>query len=1221
MRLRFCLAALLFAGLALAQTRGKIQGTVTDATGAVIPAAKVMATHTSTAREYATTTNEVGFYVFPSVQSGDYSIRIGAPGMDTFRAEFLLQTGATAVIDALLKVATAATEVSVVSTVTPIVTTTSATLASVTDRARIDQLPISGRMFQTLVAQTTPGIDGASFAPRVWGLKWGVEFLQDGAVLGNRDIGEIAGRPPGMDTIDEFRVETNNSSAKMNRPGTVIVNTRSGTNQFHGSLFEIARNNNLGFGVARRREDRWSRPPHLVRNEFGASAGAPVWLPRIYDGRNRTFFFTAYEAYRSLTATTKGARLPTEAMRRGDFSSLIDGAGRKYVLYDPWTTDANWMRQPFPDNQIPMTRLSPLAKYLYSVTPVPNEPGVNPLIANNYWYQAPNNRLEWTTTTRVDHRLSEADQIFFRYSHGVRDTYAQSGNNNSPTTLDRAANGTFRPIRDNTGVASWTHMFSPTLFSELSLTVGSEDLNFINIGDGEKWATKLGLPNPFDEYGFANITSTGLGMEYVTAANRRNSIIQIYSLDENLTKVRGRHEFMFGGRFRYEKMNVLPDQQQVQGAHAFGSRATALYDPTSGSTYSAVPFTGHDAANLFIGVANSYSAQFVRKWYDLSSREHALYFQDNFKVNSRLTLNLGVRWELYTPLREANNILTGFDPATKSVVNGADFETMYREKASTPAITKIFTDMGVKFVRPEDVGLPRGLMYLNKRDFGPRLGFAYKMLGTARPLVVRGGYAIFGYPMPLRDFNARMRQNPPTTARFTNSLSDSAQTPDRLPNYGLRSVPQIIAGQNSSNALDLNRPGGISRGSFLTSYFNPNQPTSRAHEWNLTFEREIVANTLVRLGYVGTHGSRLDMYYSYNRQPNDYVWFTTQGVPRPTGTFAATATRVFENTMFGEIEEYQKTGWSNSQNFQFEVQRRYSKGYGFQFFYVMSNTLKAGASGWEDDVLGPAGIYLPGSVPQDSQERARFLFYRRDTEVPKHRFNWNWIVDLPFGRGKRFAGGAGGVLDRVIGGWQIAGQGSITSTWWQLPTTNWNFASPVEIYGTKYPVKDCRSGVCYDAYLYYNGYIPANRINSVDAQGKPNGVMGVPSSYKPSHTPLIPIPADGGDRADPLFSFYDSNYVWIPLKNGTLQRTTLDTGLHPWRNQYFSGLYEWYQNASLFKIIRVNERAFFRLNIDYFNVFNIPGIPKTPNTETGLIDASRSGNGARALQFGLRLTW
>jgi hypothetical protein len=330
---------------------------------------------------------------------------------------------------------------------------------------------------------------------------------------------------------------------------------------------------------------------------------------------------------------------------------------------------------------------------------------------------------------------------------------------------------------------------------------------------------------------------------------------------------------------------------------------------------------------------------------------------------------------------------------------------------------------------------------------------------------------------------------------------------------------------------------------------------------------------------------------------------------------------VFEKTTFGQIEEYRKEGWSNSQNFQLELNRRYSKGLGFQIYYVLSNSLRAGGDGWGGDILYPAEIYMPGAVPQDPDERARFLYYRRDTNVPKHRVNWNWIMDLPFGKGKPIYGGAGSIMNRIVGGWQLAGQGSVTSNWWTLPTSNWLFPNEVEIYDTKYPVQDCRSGVCQDGYLYYNGYIPANRINSYDAQGKPNGVMGVPANYKPAHVPLIQMPADGGTSADPMFQFYDTNTVWIPLQNGTVQRVSLDDSLNPWRNQYMLGLMSWYQNASLFKIIPVNERASFRLNIDFFNVFNMPGIPKTPNNATGIINAQNSGNGARSLQFGLRLNW
>jgi hypothetical protein len=437
----------------------------------------------------------------------------------------------------------------------------------------------------------------------------------------------------------------------------------------------------------------------------------------------------------------------------------------------------------------------------------------------------------------------------------------------------------------------------------------------------------------------------------------------------------------------------------------------------------------------------------------------------------------------------------------------------------------------------------------------------------------------------------------------------------------LRAAPQYVAGVNTRDLLDINNPTAISRGSFLVSYFNPSQPTTRAHQWNMTFEKELAQDTVVRFGYIGTHGARLDMYYTYNQPTPDYVWFVTTGLPLPTGTFAGTARRPFENTMFGSIEEYQKTGWSNAQNFQLEVQRRYSKGWGFQFFYVMSNALKAAGDGWSDDMLPSSNTFLPGAVPEDLRERARFLFYRRDTEIPQHTWRWNYIVDMPFGRGKRIAGNAGGVLHRVIGGWQLAGTGSVRSTWWSLPTANWSTANKIEIYGTKYPVQDCRAGVCRDSYLFYNGYIPANRINSVDASGRPNGVMGVPDNYRPAHLPLIPIPKDGGSPSDPLFSFYDSNTVWVRMQNGTLQRIGYNDGLNPWRNQFVRGLNNWDVQTSMFKLIPVNERAYLRLNIDFFNTLNMPGIPKTPANTTGLIDATLSGNGARALQFGLRLNW
>lgn len=229
----------------------------------------------------------------------------------------------------------------------------------------------------------------------------------------------------------------------------------------------------------------------------------------------------------------------------------------------------------------------------------------------------------------------------------------------------------------------------------------------------------------------------------------------------------------------------------------------------------------------------------------------------------------------------------------------------------------------------------------------------------------------------------------------------------------------------------------------------------------------------------------------------------------------------------------------------------------------------AAAAGYNSTIAEPAQ-FLPGAVPTDLHERDRFLNYRRDTSVPKHRVRWNWIVDLPFGRGKAIGHNVGGFVDKFIGGWQIAGMGTLASTYGSLSTGQWEFTGErLQQYGYKYPIEDCTSGACYPGYLWYNGYIPSNKINSVDANGKPNGIMGVPADYKPAMRPLIPwgstaLPANAPANTN-VAQFWDTNTVWIPLKNSTAQRVNYNTNLHPWRNQYIPGPLQWSQDASLVK--------------------------------------------------------
>ncbi len=371
---------------------------------------------------------------------------------------------------------------------------------------------------------------------------------------------------------------------------------------------------------------------------------------------------------------------------------------------------------------------------------------------------------------------------------------------------------------------------------------------------------------------------------------------------------------------------------------------------------------------------------------------------------------------------------------------------------------------------------------------------------------------------------------------------------------------------------------------------------------------------MARARYVGTRGTHLNQWFNYNDPTPDYVWYATTGLPLPTGEYNNVARRPYDQQVLGTVQEYRTSGRSNYNGVEVELERRFNKGYGFQLSYVVGNALTGTGA------VSSVNQFLPGAVPAGYDERNAFLNYRRDTGIPKHRVRWNWLADLPFGKGKWLGGNAGGVLDKFIGGWQLAGLGNLRTNYFSLPTGNWNITGEkIQVYGYRYPIQDCRAGDCIPGYLWWNGYIPANQINSLDKNGKPNGYMGIPAGYKPAVTPLIPWPAVP-DPKDPMYSFYGSNNVWIPLKNGTTQRVGYNSGLHPWRNQVLPGVRQWGLDASLFKSIPVTESIVLRFNADFFNVLNRPGNPNSIAGD-GMLSTRSSGQNPRVLQLSLRVSW
>ena len=401
------IAALLVAPCGWTQTTmGAVSGTVHDPSGGVIPNVSVVLTNTATNVVATTNTNEVGFYIFPAVVPGSYSLTAESPGMQKFEGTFIVRVADRVVIDPALTPGATATAVEV-RDITPLVSTDNPTASTTLERERINQLPINGRSLSNFLSDLV-GVEGTRFNGI---FNDATEWVLDGAVISDRRWNGSPSGQPAVDAIQEFTVVSNAVSAKYSRPAEIVVSMKSGTNGLHGSAFETNRNNAVG--LARARTDTFTKAPYLNRNEFGINAGGPLIVPKVYNGKDKTFWWFGYEGRQSISNSTVLFNVPTAAMANGDFSGYKDAQGRLSTIYDPLSTGSaanGYARSPFPGNVIPSQRESPLAKYLFSIVPLPTNTA-NPVVDVN-WYGATRTASPlWYTDGRVDHRFSERDQV------------------------------------------------------------------------------------------------------------------------------------------------------------------------------------------------------------------------------------------------------------------------------------------------------------------------------------------------------------------------------------------------------------------------------------------------------------------------------------------------------------------------------------------------------------------------------------------------------------------------------------------------------------------------------------------------------------------------------------------------------------------------------------------------------------------------------------------
>ena len=1248
---------------ALAQSgAGSIEGTVTDATGAVIPGATIHVANQATGVATDTKSSSVGFYQLPGLFTGTYAVTVGAPNMKTYKTIVELQVAQAAIINPIMTAGAVTQQIVVAGNVVQLTTTDNGTISSTLENTRIDQLPMNGRLLVTLTGNTTPGLEGGGV--RANGLMpEALEYVQDGAPLTDRNFGGAneytQAQLPDPDTVQEVRMETTNTSAQYSEPATGIITTKSGTNGLHGSFFETARNNAVG--IAKGRQDPSDLvAPHLVRNEFGASAGGPIILPKVYHGKDKSFWFFAYERFSLRSGGNELDTVPTLAMRSGDFSGLIDSTGTLQVLYDPATTQSavnNYARTPFANNHIPIARLAPATKILYDISPKPTL-SANPLVAPNIPEPNITTQTVPTITFRIDHIFNETNKTYLRFTNNIMDSWKALRDypNQTPATIaadgfPAGATGVENlPAITFSSAFGYTHVFSPTFFSETVLS--QQWYSSYDIGGGNpnlNYEKMLGLPNNFGETGFPGIgEASGVGtsspstliMPY-NGTQFNYSMSQILSnIDENVTKTIGRHQMLFGGRYRHERFGYLPDRGPDVVGFGAGAMATGLEDPTSGATYGTTPNTGYADADFFLGAATSYSVTLEPPYAHYHDMEFDAYFQDNFHASKNLIVNLGLRYEAHPGAWTKYGFNKSFDLKTHAVVLTNPISYYITNGYTTQTIVTNLQNLGLTFESPSQAGYPSTNVDNYDFTFGPRIGLAYQPFGGKYGTVIRGAYGRYIYPVPVRNSLKNTASGVPFTASYSESYTLASQSPDGLPNYLVRAPQTVIMGTNSSNVVSSATVNSILPG--ITNWaLAPNQAPDYVTQMNFTIEQPLKGNSAMRLTWLWSHATNLDHYYFYNSHPSTYVWEMKTGIVPPTGTYAATATGPYDQTIWGSNTWDTKDGWSNDNSLQANYQRLFHHGIAYQINYVWSKAFRLGGNYFRDanvntaqnyvgatgnvgTMTSPFGTvtapYLPPTRPAGIAEYAnwhalnKYERYLLDNAIPLQHISFNGIVALPFGRGKRFLGNANRLLDELVGGFQIAGDGSILSQNFQPSASLWGPTNPLHTYKHGAKVTDCRSGTCYKAYEWFNGYLSPTVAN------QSTGVTGLPTNWAPYASPIDTTPGTAN---------YGTSNVNVTLSNGSVTKVAYSpgpVGANRYSHTFINGPINWTTDLSIFKVFPITEKVNLRVNVDAFNALNVQGY-NSPNGTDGIEQVVPGGtvassyNTPRQLQFTMRLTF
>lgn len=824
----FALAALALVFMAAApvwsqEVSSSITGVITDASGAVVLGAKVTARDQARGTSYEMTTNEAGVFLFPRIPPGRYEVKVEAKGFKTaIRPDIVLEVNQRARLDTSLEVG-AITESVNVTGEPPLLQTDTTIVGSTLSTNKLTNTPLISRNYITLtllaagVTTTNPsGMNndqrtGGGGRPYVNGnRKEANNFLLDG-IDNNQVSDNLTSYQPNLDAISEVKMITNNASAEFGnfQGGIINVMMKSGTNEFHGSAFEFFKNDKLNANSWAR---NWTIDPATGKslrrvgvryNAFGGTFGGPVIIPGVVNGRDKLFFFVDYQAVRRPYPRNIGIRtdMPT-AFRTGNFSMLLDPtsdpalAGRTPTqLYNPFSLTADGARTPFAGNLIPLSMQSPVANKLFADTalyPAPLTTALRQNAQNTSWSKLNSDQGDG----KLDWKMTSKDDFSVRYSQGMQDI---PGFNSHPLVFNSFNQSPFKA-----GVLNWTRTVSTSIVNEARFGI-----NRIVLFNGG--ANKEGYGDLNQKYGIAGVNSPGLlsigfgsrtftsGIGSANIGTQQLFANATFHFADNLTWIKNRHMMKMGGQILRQRMNTFyAGNNGRTGFMNFNGRFTGR---TSGT------LDGWSDADFFLGLPETLGKGLQSGTWGHRKTIWGAYFQDDWRVTDKLTLNLGLRWEYHTPLVEVKDRQANFHPFT-----------------------------GALLLAGKD-GNSRALYQPYKKDFQPRFGFAYTLMSKT---VLRGAYTISSF-MEGTGTNLRLPMNPPFNSEFEGRYDN--------PNYNL---PLTNASQGLSSLSSTDPYRGIN-----VRLWDPFIRPANTQQWNLTLERQFGWQTVASVGYVGQKGTHL----------------------------------------------------------------------------------------------------------------------------------------------------------------------------------------------------------------------------------------------------------------------------------------------------------------------------------------------------------------------------